>query len=297
MIMEKKLSSVESSFAVADAITIMEMELENTYDSAKELQNTVKSFSNCVGLYNYSVETLTGSFGKDKIKAAFLFVKRTLTDILTRSNNQRTNEQTLDSIVKRMRINIQKLKQSADPSEDYLKSIEVCCYDNNEFLNYLKNLNLFVTSLIKSSYADSAEKELSLPISVIGYTVENGNFIKVESKQKNISQYKYFEKYSLDDLLTLTDHYVDLCQKLNVLHRCRDNVNRDISNAIHQVDDVDRILKDNKSIQKKCMPAIEKINKTIGNSNVVLNGAALVMSNVKVMDIMLTDMWANVLTR
>lgn len=296
--MEKNLSSIESSFHVADALVCMNYEQEEIYNSIKELQETVKSFGTCPVLYKYSIETLTGSFGKDKIKSAFLFVKRVLTDFQTRSKNQKTNEQTLDSIVKRMRINIQHLKQAnTDPSEDYLKSIEVCCYDNNEFLNYLKNLNLFVTSLIKSSYADSAEAELRLPVSVIGYAVDNGNFVKVDQNQKNINRYKYFEKYTLDDLISLTDHYIDLCQKLNVLHRCHDNVNRDIDKAIHQIDDVDRILKDNKTIQKKCMPAIQQINKTIGNSNIVLNGAALVMSNVKVMDIMLSDMWANVLTR
>ena len=289
---------LEKSFAIADALITMNSEVDSTYEYAKELQEVMSSFGNCQSLYNYSLETINGTFGSDKIKQAFLYVKRVLADFQTRSENYKVADQVLETSIKKMKTNIQQLKQMKDnPSEDYLKSIDVYCYDGKEFLNYLKNLNLFVTSLVKSSYADSAEKELILPASVIGFTIDKSNFIRVESKQKTISQYKYFEKYTLDDLIVLTDHYIDLCQKLAVLHRCRDNVNRDVDNAIHTINDVDRILKDNKTIQKKCFPTMEKINKTIGNSNLVLNGASLVMSNVKMMDIMLSDMWVNVLTR
>ena len=288
----------ETSFVIADALIVMQNEAEQIYNYAKELQNTCKDLDTCVGLSKYSIESLTGVFGSDKIKQAFLYVKQLLTDFQTRSTVFKSNDQLLDSIVNRMKAFIKQIKYAKDaPNEMYLKSIEVCCYDNKDFLDYLKSLNSFVDSLVKSSYAKSAEKELQIPVSVIGYTIDKSNFIKVESKQKTISQYKYFEKYTLDDLVVLTDHFIDLCERLNVLHKCRDNVNRDIDSAIHTINDVDRVLKDNKTIQKKCFPTIDKINKTIGNSNVVLNGAALVMSNVKVMDIMLSDMWTNVLTK
>ena len=292
------VNSISKTYVIADALIEMQSEMESVHECITKLQNTSKSFETCIGLFSYSNETLSGVFGSDKIKQAFLYVKRVLVDFQERNNVFNTNDRLLETIVKRMKAFVQQIKQMKDtPTDDYLKSVEVCCYDNKDFLEYLNNLNSFVTSLVKSSFADSSEKELQVPVSTLGYIIDKSNFIKVESKQKPVIQYKYFEKYTMDDLINLTDQFIDLCQKLIVLHRCRDNVNRDVTAAIRSVNDVDRLLKDNKTIRKKCFPTIDKINKTISKSNIVLNGSALVMSGIKVMDIMLSDMWTNILTK
>ena len=296
--MTENFSLNESSLSVIDAILIEAIERDEVHANIRFVQSVSNQFKSLPSLYQYSTESMSNVIGKDKIKQAFLFVKRVLSDFITRSTNQKSNERVLTDIVSKMKTYVRQLKMNKEiPSDEYLKNIEVCCYDNVDFLNHLKELGTFATSLVKSSFADSAEKELSISASSIGYVVDNGNFIKVQSKQTPISMYKYFEKYTLDDLLMVTDNYIDLCQRLVVLHRCHDNISHNIDKALFKIDNVDKLLKDSKTISKKCMPAVDDINKTIGNSNVVLNGTTLVMSNVKMMNIMLTDMWTNVLTK
>ena len=296
--MTENFSLNENSLSVIDAILIEAIERDEFHANIRFVQSVSNQFKSLPSLYQYSTESMSNVIGKDKIKQAFLFVKRVLSDFITRSTNQKSNERVLTDIVSKMKTYVRQLKMNKEiPSDEYLKNIEVCCYDNVDFLNHLKELGTFATSLVKSSFADSAEKELSISASSIGYVVDNGNFIKVQSKQTPISMYKYFEKYTLDDLLMVTDNYIDLCQRLVVLHRCHDNISHNIDKALFKIDNVDKLLKDSKTISKKCMPAVDDINKTIGNSNVVLNGTTLVMSNVKMMNIMLTDMWTNVLTK